>query len=184
MHLPSLFVLNWIITIVGAIGLVGLVACMIMAPAVFEVIVKLIMDFLGTRLGLAIVVGTACLYGGLTYGDLTGRSEERAICQANQVKADQEAKKRDSDIGAAAETDDQTRTTSLDLQQAIDEGKLNDLKSQLATAKNAPCVVTPDDLQRLQQFIGNGGTTVKVGGKSPAATKVPRARPGAGNQSR
>jgi len=111
--MPSLIVINWIVGVIGSIGIVGAILLAVFAPAAAAVLFRVVADFVSTRLGLAIVVGAACLYGGLVYGDVSGRAEERAKCQAAQLAAEMEAKARDARQEQLAADDEQRSSVEL-----------------------------------------------------------------------
>jgi len=144
--MPNLIVINWSVGILGAVGIVGAIALAIFVPAVFATLARLVGDFLSTRLGLAIAVGAACLYGGLVYGDISGRGEERAKCQAAQLAAEMEAKARDARQGQLASEDEAQRLAALQAQVQQDQETLDAYAKALAGGKSAACVLTPADL--------------------------------------
>jgi hypothetical protein len=109
----SLIDINWIVGLIMSLGLVTVIALAICAPAAAAVLGRIVGDILRTRLGLAVVIGAACLYGGLVYGDLSGRREERATCQAMQRAAEEKAAARDAKQGDLAAADEQASNTQL-----------------------------------------------------------------------
>lgn len=121
--------LNWIFGIIGSIGLVAAIALAVFAPLAFAVLARVVGDVLKTRVGLAIFVGAACLYGGLVYGDLSGRGEERAICAAKQKVAEAEAVQRDKDQSQIAADDEQKSTAELKTDSIRDKEQVDALRT-------------------------------------------------------
>ncbi len=129
--MPSLIVINWIVGILGSIGLIGVIALAICAPAAFAVLARIVGDVLRTRLGLAAAVGALCLYGGLVYGDASGRREVRAQWDAAKVQA--EAAKEAADADAQRALDAQYQPVIADLQKQSDalQQQVNDYESKM-----------------------------------------------------
>jgi len=148
--MPSLFVINWIVGAIGAVGITTVILLLIFAPAVASLLLKIVGAFLSTRLGLAVAVGAACLYGGLVYGDVSGRGEERAQCVAAQQRADQEAKQRDADQAKLSDDDATARVAELEHQHTLDQERIDSYDKMLATnPADHPCALGPDDLHGL-----------------------------------
>jgi hypothetical protein len=85
--MPSLLVINWIIGIAGSVGILGVILLAIFAPPAGAALARATGDILKTRLGFAAAIGAGCLYGGLVYGDMTGRGEVKADWDAANERA-------------------------------------------------------------------------------------------------
>jgi len=145
----SLAAISWIIGIVGALGVAGLVAIAILAPTIFLVVWTMIKDFVATRLGLAIVAGAAALYLGLVVGDINGRREARAICDAAQKRAEEQAQQRDNQQAVIADDDAKQREHQLDQENVSLKEKLDAYQKELAARAQAGCALGSDDLKRM-----------------------------------
>jgi len=155
----DLNLLSWIFAIVGVVGVGGLIALAVFAPAVAQVVMTIIIDFfkavLSTRLGVGIVVGLVCLVGGDLYGNITGRNAAETQCQQAQLKADAEAKARDQTITNQAGTDAQKRMAQLELENQAYQTQTKayadeiDKRNKAAKAPSG-CVLSPADIKRLR----------------------------------
>lgn len=142
--------LAWILGIVGVLGIGGMIALAIFAPALLLVIWKLVADTVGwilsTRVGCAALAVLAGLIIGDIYGDLHGRAIEKAVCAEAQAQAERDARKRDDRQGELAGTDDKTRIAALEAENERAQEKLNDYEKKLRDRASAACPLTPDDL--------------------------------------
>lgn len=142
-------VLNWGMAIAGTVGVVGLIALVIFAPAVAQVLlngaVGILRWLLSTRVGVAILVGGICLIGGELAGDYHGRSVADAACKAAQERADAEAAARDKQQGVIADKDAQKRIAVLEKSAKRDREKIDALRK--ATAGKACRPVSALDLR-------------------------------------
>lgn len=143
-------VLNYGMAIAGSIGVVGLIALVVFAPAAAQVLlngaVGILRRLLSTRVGVAILVGGICLIGGELAGDYHGRSVAEAACKAAQERADAEAAARDKQQGVLADKDAQKRIAVLEAAARKSQGKLNEYSKALAQRKSAACALGRGDL--------------------------------------
>lgn len=143
-------VLNWGMALIGVFGVGGLIALFVFAPALAQVIlngaVTIVGDILKTRLGVAVLVGAACLVAGELAGDYHGRSVAEAACHAAQERADAEAVARDKQQGALADQDAKKRIAVLEAAAKKNQEKINAYTKALGKRKSAVCALGAGDL--------------------------------------
>lgn len=149
MHLSIFQVVEWVLAIVGVIGVPLAIAAIVIFPLVvgpiFKTVISLAETILETRIGLATAVGiTAFIVGGII-GDHDGRRVEKDKCVAAQIQADKEAKQRDVDQGKLADNDADQQLKDLKVQHDKDQQELDRYRTTNAGAACHP--LTADDLK-------------------------------------
>lgn len=145
----------WWSWLIGAVGLGGLLALWLLAPAaaaiLAELVGKLLRAILATRIGCAILA--AAIAG--TAADLHRRAAEQAVCEERiddlREKAKAAAQKRDADIAAATER--QFRPIIDDLQKQADDlqRQASEYETQLQGQKPAAQCQLGDGPLRLRK---------------------------------
>lgn len=83
--------LGLILAAVGTLGVGGFIALAIFAPPLAASVAKGLLDIVSrlwaTRIGMALMVGTACLIGGYLYGERRGVARVRAEWDAAEKRA-------------------------------------------------------------------------------------------------
>jgi hypothetical protein len=150
----NLNTLSWVFGITSIIGVAGLIALAVFAPAVAQIILKLALNvistLLSTRIGVALLVGSVCLMVGDIYGDIHGGKVARQACQAAQEQAEREAAERDKRQGNLADKDAQARLVAMEKDAAAYKEKINELNKILGTKKGPGCILTDEQLKLLR----------------------------------
>lgn len=151
---PDIRIFNIILTVVGAVGVTGAIALAVLAPAVaepiFAAVLRVVGKILGTRIGLAFVVGFSCLVVGELAGTHQANQTCRATIAAKEKQADAAAAQRDQEQGRLTADDVQGHVAELEAINTANEVKLHDYEQQLAAHKGASCALSPDDVQRMR----------------------------------
>lgn len=159
--------INWLWVLAGLLGSGGLgfVALLFFAPAAAVAVEKLAVDFLSTRVGLALAVGTVCLLGGGLYEGWNVSAEiARAVADRDTAwgkKVDDLNTKwqgafdkagaafyaardaMDAQIKATLDAANAQRDQALDAADAEWQKRFNDYAKTLKP--DAGCVITPED---------------------------------------
>jgi hypothetical protein len=162
--------LNFGLGLVATFGLVAVIAAAIFAPEGLllfgKAAVAILRKLLQTRLGVAILVGVACLICGELAGDYHGRSVADAACKAAQERADAEAVARDNEQSALAKQDESKRQTALN--NPATREKINEYEAGISPDSDG---LSDDDLRGLRGIQGEAGNA-KAGGAPSGAPVV------------
>jgi hypothetical protein len=164
--------LPWILG--GASGLFGLAWLSVLcgffpwlAPlvgAVLSVAERVFGSALKTRVGVAAIVGVLVATMVYPLAHQRGAADIKVQWELADLRAQEAAEKRDEQIKADAEAAAQAQVSSLQ-QIANDlQNKVTTYEHEIATRKNAACLLGPDDVRRLRD-IGHGKS--KAPGQHP-----------------
>ena len=152
-------ILPWWSWAVGTLGVAGVVALAIFAPALAGVLLKGLLhiseEILKTRLGLAAAVGLAAALGGYFTGAIY--VEHKCEARIEQMKADAEEARLARDTGIRDELERTYGPVVADLKTRADKLQQQVADHERRTAKDARCQLGPGPLRLRQRKPGPGG---------------------------
>lgn len=140
-------VLDWVLSIVGVLGVGGFIALLVFAPVVaaqvMSAVGKLLGWMLSTRIGVGILVGVACLLGGLLWGEHAGAARVQTSWDEARDAAAAEKINREGEIAEGARAKERNIVAD---EMAADKKAIEDQNAQLSK-------ITPDQCHLSDDFI-------------------------------